>query len=362
MVFQGPSYLGIVVAGNLPQGTGGASITSGDASTGDIGCSGGPSQIGNADKKPKTSTPFTVHFPAPGTTSCGANIPLQVGLITSSSSLLLNMVTLTPVNCVNTPGYTGLGACSCALGFTGTANIDSNGQLTGCSIPQCAVTGYTGSVANQCTCTSGYYGTVTYTQPLGTVSGCSPCPLGQWSLTGNGNTCSPITCSTTGYTGTSGQCTCDVGYTGTVSYLNGSPTGCVSTTSPTTISPSSSSSDPQTTTTLASDPQVKVATSNSNSDNNNGLPPIFGLPATYTIPAYVFIAVLSFFTITVLISALLGFRVRNASTRRLLAEVLGNKNGDLDDLDVNVIVRSASSRPSSSTLRPRSTRNHELIQ
>ena len=46
-----------------------------------------------------------------------------------------------------------------------------------------------------------------------TTSGCCP-------------GCSAISCNPTGYTGTAGSCTCETGYWGTVTYSNGAPAGC----------------------------------------------------------------------------------------------------------------------------------------
>ena len=64
-------------------------------------------------------------------------------------------------------------------------------------------------------------------------TGCTACTTGYWSIEGNGNTCYAISCSSTGYTGTSGSCTCASGYYGSVSYVSGSLNGCTICSAPT---------------------------------------------------------------------------------------------------------------------------------
>jgi len=54
---------------------------------------------------------------------------------------------------------------------------------------------------------------------------CVNCPVGSWSDNGS-SSCAPISCSITGYTGMSGSCVCDYGYTGSVSYNDGILSGC----------------------------------------------------------------------------------------------------------------------------------------
>ena len=67
-------------------------------------------------------------------------------------------------------------------------------------------------------CSSGYY------CPAGTGVQ-TVCQSGYYSPLGSGS-CNPITCTSLGYTGTSGACTCSTGYSGTVTYTSGVLGGC----------------------------------------------------------------------------------------------------------------------------------------
>ena len=148
--------------------------------------------------------------------------------------------TCTTISC-SLPGYAGIpGVCTCANGYSGIA-IYSNGAVDGCSACptnswatagnsrtckaiSCSTPGYTGS-PGICICASGYTGTVSYSNGLPT--GCTACSITTWSIAGVGQSCTPIPCISTNYTGTSGACTCASGYSGTsVTYFNGLPTGC----------------------------------------------------------------------------------------------------------------------------------------
>ena len=103
----------------------------------------------------------------------------------------------------------------------GQSSTAGNGQT--CVASSCNKTGYTGT--SICVCAAGYFGTASGTGS--TATGCNQCAANQWSISGNGNTCYNVACSSLGYTGTSGSCTCVAGYYGTVSYSSGSTTGCL---------------------------------------------------------------------------------------------------------------------------------------
>jgi hypothetical protein len=88
--------------------------------------------------------------------------------------------------------------------------------------------GYYAGTAGQCTCAAGHYGTVYFYESSGKLlmAGCAVCPWGTWSTAGNGNVCESIKCPAPTYFGMDGQCYCAQGYYGPVSYSNGQPTGC----------------------------------------------------------------------------------------------------------------------------------------
>ena len=130
-----------------------------------------------------------------------------------------------PIQC-SSPGYTGVaGGCSCNTnGFYGVVTY-SSGSPIGCIAISCLnfVSGYTG-VDGSCTCADGYYGSVTYANRK--PSGCTPCRDGSWSVSGNGNSCIPITCPSPAYTGADGYCSCSAGYSGNIIYSNKAVSGC----------------------------------------------------------------------------------------------------------------------------------------
>ena len=130
-----------------------------------------------------------------------------------------------PIQC-SSPGYTGVaGGCSCNTnGFYGVVTY-SSGSPIGCIAISCLnfVSGYTGADGS-CTCADGYYGSVTYANRK--PSGCTPCRDGSWSVSGNGNSCIPITCPSPAYTGADGYCSCSAGYSGNIIYSNKAVSGC----------------------------------------------------------------------------------------------------------------------------------------
>ena len=71
---------------------------------------------------------------------------------------------------------------------------------------------------SMCACSLSYGGTAYCNIATGGRSGCNYCGFGKWAPGGNGNSCTPISCSSTGYSGTAGSCTCAAGYYGTVTY------------------------------------------------------------------------------------------------------------------------------------------------
>ena len=85
----------------------------------------------------------------------------------------------------------------------------------------CSASGYTGNTGF-CTCDNGYGGTVTYSTGGIISGGCTKCQTGYWAQAGNNNTCAPISCSATGYTGSSGSCISASGfYSSGITYNNG---------------------------------------------------------------------------------------------------------------------------------------------
>jgi hypothetical protein len=85
------------------------------------------------------------------------------------------------------------------------------------------VLGYAGLSGN-CICAEGYFGEVVYDGS--SLSGCSPCVVGTWAMEGSSPYSSPIPCNQVGYSGDSGNCTCALGYSGSVKYVNGMLSGC----------------------------------------------------------------------------------------------------------------------------------------
>ncbi len=77
---------------------------------------------------------------------------------------------------------------------------------TSCSKIPCTSSGYTGN-AGACSCASGFTGTVSY-------SGGAP------------RGCVAVGCSSTGYAGNAGACNCASGYSGSVIYTKGVLGGC----------------------------------------------------------------------------------------------------------------------------------------
>jgi len=154
----------------------------------------------------------------------------------------------TNTNCVKIscplPAFTDIyGGCQCAPGWSGVVAY-VNGVAQGCS--QCptgyyamqlgsfascvaiACTGAYAGLAGACTCAAGFAGSATYLN--GVAAGCTACPIGKWSVEGNGNTCTASLCAAA-YSGVPGQCTCAAGYKGLasgllVTYTGGLPTGC----------------------------------------------------------------------------------------------------------------------------------------
>ena len=94
-------------------------------------------------------------------------------------------------------------------------SISGASSCTACSIGSFCVNGV------QKSCVAGTY------QPLTGQGSCFACTAGFWSQVGNGNLCSPIPCSTQGYVGVDGNCTCSIGYVGSVNYSNGILSGCL---------------------------------------------------------------------------------------------------------------------------------------
>ena len=93
----------------------------------------------------------------------------------------------------------------------------------------CAVDGYTGT-DGECTCAPGFTGTVSYI--LGQPSGCLQCAPGKTTIT-DGGACTNISCANAdgstipGYAGSAGNCRCASGYAGQVTYaVDGILYGC----------------------------------------------------------------------------------------------------------------------------------------
>ncbi len=109
------------------------------------------------------------------------------------------------------------------MDFSGTWSDPGNGRL--CFGISCFTTGYAG-LPGKCTCNDGYSGTVTYIN--GQTKGCALCPVGYWTVAGNGKYCAPIPLYT-GYSGSvPGQYVCAPGFSGVVQYNNaiGTLSGC----------------------------------------------------------------------------------------------------------------------------------------
>jgi hypothetical protein len=110
-------------------------------------------------------------------------------------------------------------------------NVDGDWDCItqGASLPEkcsanCAeFIGYSGTPGS-CNCVAGYGGTPVDNN--GTLTGCTQCTGNTWAQAGNSTVCEPVSCSAVGYTGTSGACTCALGYYGTVTYTNGVLGGC----------------------------------------------------------------------------------------------------------------------------------------
>ncbi len=149
------------------------------------------------------------------------------GAISSSTCLLCspgyyasNLASVSCVPCANgTFSLSGESKCSsCPTGKYSYSNISP-----ACSAISCSSTGYSG-VSGNCTCGQGYGGAVVYVS--GSLSGCEACKSGEWSIGGNGVSCLPIPCPNNGYAGAPGSCECAPGFTGRAFYISEIVRGC----------------------------------------------------------------------------------------------------------------------------------------
>ena len=141
---------------------------------------------------------------------------------------------------VSNPAYkyetiNGLGTCLCASGYAGNVTLKS-GVMSGCAICQPG----TWSQKGQKVCTTCPFGTTTAISGAVSQSFCYQIPCSSYGYIGPSGNCScdyangyggtvtyyngqlggcnQITCNSTGYNGSPGYCSCDVGYFGTGNY------------------------------------------------------------------------------------------------------------------------------------------------
>ena len=141
-------------------------------------------------------------------------------------------------NCVAVPcvgnGYTGdAGSCKCSPGFYGVVSYNFL-TLSGCNV--CSEGYFCSGEGRLEICKSGYYCSLGSIYPLPCEKGkyssvegttiCVNCKSGFYSKE-KSTTCFPISCSSVGYEGTAGSCSCSIGYYGTVQYKDGVLDGCI---------------------------------------------------------------------------------------------------------------------------------------